>query len=144
MLSNTILNESNEVSKVLDLLHEFASVHDAGSYFNLFAEDAVFLGTDASERWKTAEMKEWAVPLFNSGKGWTYSSEERHVYLSDDGCIAWFDEKLINEKFGSCRGSGVLKKVEKQWKIAQYNLTIPIPNDIALSVVNMVKNRVNS
>lgn len=138
------MNNTDEVSKVLDHLHRFASTFDAESYFNLFTEDAVFLGTDASERWTLTEMKDWAVPLFNSGKGWTYSSQERHVYLSDDGCTSWFDEILNNDKFGICRGSGVLNKIKMQWKIAQYNLTIPIPNDIALSVVNMVKNSADS
>ena len=32
---------------------------------------------------------------------------------------------------GSCRGSGVLVRSGDDWLITQYNLTIPIPNDLA-------------
>jgi SnoaL-like domain len=139
MAAKTIFNEADNVSSVLDLLHKYASIHDSELYLELFSEDAVFLGTDALERWDKAAMAEWVIPLFNSGRGWTYVSKERRVYLSDDGSTAWFDEQLINEKFGDCRGSGVLKKIDTHWKLAQYNLTIPIPNEIALSVVDMIK-----
>jgi hypothetical protein len=31
---------------------------------------------------------------------------------------------------GPCRGSGVLVKQDGAWKIAQYNLSVPIPNDL--------------
>jgi hypothetical protein len=39
------------VSIVLDALHEAASRADGRTYFELFAHDAVFFGTDATERW---------------------------------------------------------------------------------------------
>ncbi len=139
MVSEIISNESERVSAILDLLHKYASIHDPELYLGLFSEDAVFLGTDAAERWDKAAMAEWVIPFFNSGRGWTYISRERRVYLSDDESTAWFDEELFNEKFGECRGSGVLKKIDTHWKLAQYNLTIPIPNGIALSVVDMIK-----
>lgn len=36
----------------------------------------------------------------------------------------------MNEKYGECRGSGVLLREGGEWRIAQYNLTVPIPNDL--------------
>src|SRR2546428_801943 len=48
--------------------------------------------------------------------------------VSSDGKKAWFDEDLETEKLGAARGSGVLVKDGGRWKIAQYNLSIPIPN----------------
>jgi hypothetical protein len=54
---------------------------------------------------------------------------ERNVFFSDDGKTAWFDEILYNKVYGDFRGTGVLKIVGREWKIAQYNLLLPIPND---------------
>jgi hypothetical protein len=34
-----------------------------------------------------------------------------------------------------CRGSGVVKKINGQWKIAHYVLSMTIPNDIIREVV---------
>ena len=38
---------------------------------------------------------------------------------------------LWNDRYGVCRGTGVLLATEKGWRIAQYHLTFPIPNDLA-------------
>lgn len=46
---------------------------------------------------------------------------------------------LDNDKYGECRGTGVLVKLGGAWRIVQYNLTIPIPNEIALDVVEMIR-----
>lgn len=47
------------------------------------------------------------------------------------GDTAWFDEDLESAGLGAVRGSGVLVRDPRSgaWKIAQYNLSIPIPND---------------
>lgn len=135
----TIEEEQANVSHVLDGLHDAASKHEADRYFSLYAPDAIFLGTDATERWTLEQFKAWAVPYFNSGKGWTYTKKERFVYVSADMNTAWFDESLMNEKYGECRGSGVLIKVESAWKIVQYNLTFPVPNSLAEQITEMIK-----
>ena len=59
--------------------------------------------------------------------------------LSSKGDVAWFDEKLDSASYGDVRGSGVLVKVRGEWKIAHYNLTIPIPNSLAKTVVEMIR-----
>jgi beta-lactamase class D len=53
---------------------------------------------------------------------------DRHVSLSEDGQLAWFDE-LLDTHMGLCRGSGVLIKSGGEWKIAHYVLSATIPND---------------
>jgi len=129
----SVANEEESISRVLDKLHQAASDHDADTYFSLYTQDAVFLGTDATERWNMETMKKWAIPYFKSGKGWTYVKLKRFINVSANQKTAWFDETLMNEKYLDCRGSGVLVKDETGWKIAQYNLTFPIPNEIALN-----------
>ncbi len=127
------------VAAVLDELHAAASAADFERYFAVYADDAVFLGTDATERWPIDDFKEYARARFSEGRGWTYVVKERHVSLSEDGTTAWFDERLDNEHLGDTRGSGVLVRRDGAWKVAQYNLTIPIPNELADEVVARVR-----
>ena len=127
------------VASVLDQLHEEASRADGERYFGLFAPNAIFFGTDATERWPIDEFRTYAMERFETGTGWTYNVRERHISFDDDSNTAWFDEVLDNEKHGECRGTGVLVKLGGAWKIVQYNLTIPIPNEIALDVVAMIR-----
>ena len=127
------------VARTLDDFHDAASRADEQRYFAHFAPEGVFLGTDGSERWDVSAFRAYAHPYFAKGKGWTYRATARHVQLSPDGSVAWFDEVLENASYGPCRGTGVLRKTNGNWKIAQYNLTIPIPNDLAKTVVEMIR-----
>lgn len=132
--------DRSQVASVLDTLHDAASKADERRYFACFAPDAVFLGTDASERWSTEAFRAYAHPIFSQGRGWTYTMTERHVTLSPDGRTAWFDEMLTNAKYGTCRGSGVLTRSPNgPWLIQQYNLSVPIPNDMLADVAEQVR-----
>lgn len=122
-------NVEADISSVLDKLHEAASRADGKTYFALFAKDAVFYGTDATERWPIEAFKPYAQKRFDTGTGWTYKKIERNIFLSKDGNTAWFDERLAN-KSGEARGSGVLIKENGKWLIAQYNLNFPVPNEL--------------
>ncbi len=128
-----------EISSVLDALHEAASEADFDRYFNLYAEDAVFLGTDSWERWPRPEFMEYTRARFDTGTGWTYHKLERNIVVGPGGTTAWFDERLHNEGLGETRGTGVLVREASDWKIAQYNLTIPIPNEIARDVAERIR-----
>lgn len=128
-----------EVSAVLDALHEAASEAEYDRYFSLYADEAVFLGTDATERWTREEFMDYARGPFETGTGWTYHTLERHIAIAAGGRTAWFDERLENAGLGETRGSGVLVMEDGSWKIAQYNLTIPIPNEMALDVARTIR-----
>ena len=116
----------------LDRLHEMASQASFDDYFALYAPDAVFIGTDAGERWTIDEFKAYAGPHFSAGRGWTYQSIERHIM--GEGAVRWFDELLWNEKLGPCRGSGVMVKVGDEWLVSHYVLSLAVPNQIAVEV----------
>jgi ketosteroid isomerase-like protein len=119
------------VARVLNDFHDAASKADFDRYFSHWTDRSVFLGTDATERWVGREFQEFARPHFGKGKGWTYRPHDRHVSLVPGGQTAYFDELLDHEKLGLCRGSGVLARQGGGWKVLQYNLSIPIPNDLA-------------
>jgi ketosteroid isomerase-like protein len=127
------------VVMVLNDWHAAAAAADFDRYFGHMTDGAVFIGTDDTERWTVAEFKAYAKPYFDQGKGWTYLPIERHVTFNASGEIAWFDEKLDNSKYGRCRGSGVLVPVDGTWKIEQYVLSFPVPNDLAGDVVAIIK-----
>jgi ketosteroid isomerase-like protein len=130
-----IERERAAVDRVLSDLHRLASEGDFDAYFELLTDDAVFLGTDATERWSVEEFRSFAEPT----TGWTYHMTERHIFVAADGRTAWFDERLDNERYGDTRGTGVLVKTDAGWKIAQYHLTIPMPNALAGEFVERIR-----
>lgn len=124
------------ISALLDTFNAAAARADYNVYFNCLAEDAIFIGTDASERWRKDSFAVWAKPFFDRGRAWNFKSIERHIYPSKDSSMAWFDE-LLNTQMKVCRGSGVVEKTAKGWKIQQYVLSATIPNGILDTVVSM-------
>jgi len=132
-------HEKTLVNKVLDGFHKAAAIGDGATYFSLLSDDAIFLGTDASERWSKDEFKKYAMPAFSDGEGWLYTMKERHIEFIAQGSVAVFDEIVFNEKYGRCRGTGVLEKTKQGWKIKQYNLTFTVPNGVASKVIKQIK-----
>ena len=58
--------------ELLDGLHQDAHQGNFQDYFARYTKNAVFLGTDKTERWTIKEFKAYAKPAFNDGHGWTY------------------------------------------------------------------------
>lgn len=128
-----------QVAAVLDQYHQAASRADAKTYLGLMADNSVFIGTDAKERWPKEAFTKFVEPYFNKGKGWTYVPKTRHIVITPDGNSAFFDELLDNEKYGECRSTGIVIKTPDGWKVAQYHLTFPMPNDIANDLIKQIK-----
>lgn len=120
---------------VLDALHARAAAGDYDGYFALYTDDAVFLGTDASERWTIGEFRDYARPAFADGHGWTYAPVERHLIPAASGELIWFDEIVVGASMGPCRGTGVLVRTDLGWQIAHYSLTVLVPNEVVDEVV---------
>jgi hypothetical protein len=117
------------IGAALDDFHDAAAKADEPRYFAHFADGGVFLGTDAAERWDVTAFRAYAHPYFAKGKAWTMRATRRAIAVGKDGRTAWFDEDLATEKLGPARGSGVLVLGDDGWKIAQYNLTVTVPNE---------------
>lgn len=126
--TSTTEKEPSALDAVLDGWHKAAATANLEDYFGCVTDDFVFLGTDPKERWTKEEFKAFCKPYFADGKGWEFKSSERHWIFSGDGKIAWFDEKLATW-MEECRGSGVMVKKGKTWKLAYYNLTVLIENE---------------
>ena len=129
---NINAEDQTNIDALLDGLHEDAHKGNFEAYFDRYSSDAVFLGTDKTERWTIQEFKSYAKPAFADGHGWTYKVIERN--WEGNGDTRWFDEILYNEKLGHCRGTGVVKLINNEWKIAHYALTMLVPNSIAADI----------
>ncbi|MEO5589485.1 MAG: nuclear transport factor 2 family protein [Gemmatimonadaceae bacterium] len=129
------------INTTLNSLHDAASKADGPRYFNLYTPDATYIGTDAGEHWSLKDFRAYAEPYFAKGKGWTYTPRSRSVVIADIPCrcVAWFDELLDSQSYGTSRGTGVLVLRKDGWKVAQYALTFPIPNDLAKGMTDEIK-----
>jgi len=129
------------IESVLNDFHDAAAKADFDRYFGHFTENAVFFGTAPGERWTVEEFKRYARSRFEAGGGWSYTMRERHIFTAPGEDTAWFDEVVESDHYGRCRGSGVLVRTGGRWRISQYNLTIPVPNDFAGEVVLATRGR---
>jgi hypothetical protein len=119
--------EAGEIARALDDFHDAAARADEERYFAHFAPDAVFVGTDATERWEVAAFRAYAHPHFARGKAWSFRGLRRRIALR--GEVAWFEEDLETQNLGPARGSGVLVFLDRRWRIEQYVLSVTVPNE---------------
>ena len=127
------------VNAMLDDWHKAAADANLARYFGHMTEDAVFFGTDAAERWTREEFRKYAKPFFDKGKAWSFKATKRNVSLGKDGNLAWFDETLDTPYLGPARGTGVVVLDGGTWKIVQYHLCVPIPNDVFDKVKKIIE-----
>ena len=121
--------ERQRIGAVLDDFHTAAADADRERYLAHFAPDGVFMGTDDWERWPLEEFSAYVAERFSSGSGWSYTSEDRHITFAPDGDTAWFDEIMVSQRWGRFRGTGVLRQIDGDWKLAHYSLTALVPNE---------------
>mgnify|MGYP000353783084 CR=1 FL=1 len=131
--------DEKAIVAVLDDFHDAAAKADKERYLGHFTEQGVFLGTDEWERWPLKpEFTEYVGGRFDNG-GWSYHSEDKNINFSKNGMVAWFDETSIsNRNGGRFRGSGVLEKVDGEWKIAHYVLSFLVYNEVGGEVGKII------
>ncbi len=130
---------NGDIDAVLNAFHAAAAAADEERYFATLAPDAVFLGTAPGERWAGKDFRDFVHSYFSRGRGWSYTPSARSVDIAADGETAWFDETVENEHYGACRGTGVLRVHDGAWRVEQYNLTIPVPDELAPDLVARIR-----
>ncbi len=129
-------SDRKKINSTLDSWHKAAANAEFDNYFSFMTSNGVFIGTDASENWKLDAFKAFSKPYFDKGKAWNFTSLQRNIYFDKSQKTAWFDE-LLDTQMKICRGSGVLIKEGKNWKIAHYVLSMTVPNDNTDEVVKI-------
>ncbi|MEL7162994.1 MAG: nuclear transport factor 2 family protein, partial [Bacteroidota bacterium] len=128
------------IINLADGWHQAATDADSAAYFDAMADDAIFIGTDASEHWTKEAFLAFAGPYFAKGKAWAFTATERHVFYDPDHQVAYWDE-LLDTWMGPCRGTGVAKRDGANgWKIAHYTLSVTVPNDKIQGFIDLTKN----
>lgn len=128
-----------DIARLLDAWHHAAAVADEDVFFGSMAGNAVYLGTDPSERWDKESFEAWSKPYFDRDTAWAFTPFDRRIYVSSDGFYAWFDEYL-DTWMGTCSGSGVLRQYADGWKITHYHLAVTVPNDKIHDFIALVDN----
>lgn len=129
-------SDKKKINTTLDSWHKAAANAEFDNYFSYMTSNGVFIGTDATENWQLDAFKTFSKPYFDKGKAWNFTSLQRNIYFDKSQNTAWFDE-LLDTQMKICRGSGVLIKEGKNWKIAHYVLSMTIPNDHTDEVVKI-------
>lgn len=124
------------INSILDQWHRDAAETNFENFFGAMSPQAIFIGTEAGENWQKKEFMTYAKPHFDKGKAWNFKSLDRNLYLNDAEDMAWFDE-LLDTQMKLCRGSGVMQKIDGEWKISHYVLSIVIPNEKVSEVVRI-------
>jgi ketosteroid isomerase-like protein len=141
LVSGTAFSQADTLTihKFIDDWHLAATKADANAYFGAIADNGIFIGTDATERWNKKQFLGFAKPYFDKGKAWDFKAYGRTVHVSNDGRFVWFSE-LLTTWMGVCRGSGILEKTPQGWKIQQYHLSVTVPNDLIRDFLTLVAN----
>ena len=134
----TVTTQTEAVNKHLDNWHKAAATADEEAFYGAMAEDCIYLGTDASERWLRDELREWAKFAFEREVAWAFTPSKRQLYWSDNQRVVWFEE-MLDTQMGTCRGSGVLIKEGTGWTIKHYDLAIMVPNDLVDDFLQLVE-----
>jgi hypothetical protein len=140
-LSHTLLNPDSirEINTFIDQWHLAAAQANARVFFESLAENAIYIGTDATEHWTKTQFISFAKPYFDKGRAWDFKPYDRDLHLSEDGRYVWFSE-LLTTWMGICRGSGILRKTDNGWQIEQYHLSVTVPNQIIKDFISLVSN----
>jgi len=131
LFSASLLSAQNQnikdLNKIMDNWHLAAATADEDAFFGRMAKEGIYIGTDASERWLRDELKSWAKSAFERESAWTFKAVERNwQMLNDDLAIG---DELLDTWMGPCRSTMVLKKVDGEWLIYHYQLSVTVPND---------------
>ena len=121
----------------LDAWHAACARGDGDALEALAADAFVFFGTAAEERWARDAFLRYARQRFATGNTWSYEVVARRCDEVSDGVVA-FDEVLDNANLGRCRSTGVIIG----GKLAQYNLSLPVPNELILGVVEKIRQKI--
>ncbi|MGI9519604.1 MAG: S41 family peptidase [Pirellulaceae bacterium] len=128
-----------EIEQMLTRFRQSAAQADSKAYFDCIAPDAILFGTDEAERWTVETHRQFVQPYFDRDIGWSRTIRDRRVYLGADQQFGWFEEISERVEGVPMRTTGVVRKIDGQWKIVQYNTAFAIPNEIVADVSELIR-----
>ncbi len=129
---------STYLDQLITSWHRAAAIADEDTFFGMMTPDAIYIGTDTTERWLRDTFKTWSAFAFNRDVAWDFTASQRNISVSKDGNTAWWDELLVTW-MGPCRATGVLVDTPQGWKINHYQLSVTVPNDLIKPFIELTK-----
>jgi hypothetical protein len=122
------VGEANNVKNVLKTHLKAVATKDIALLRQSFAQKAIFIGSDDTERWSLHGL---AKRLEESKNGWDMQKclhRDVQHFLPD---VATFFEVIRHVKYGLFRGSGtVIRNKKGSWVITHYVLSFSVPNEV--------------
>ena len=122
----------------LSSVEPVAAIGDSVGFFSRMTEDALYLGTDETERWTRTTMGKDLGKFFNGKKAWHFIAYNRIYTALDDKNTILFDESL-KTWMGPCKSTGMLRKVKGKWLISYYNLNVAVSNAVVKDYLKLLK-----
>ncbi|MEM0992904.1 MAG: nuclear transport factor 2 family protein [Bacteroidota bacterium] len=122
------------IDSLLDDWHRAAAEGNYEAYFGAMDSSSIFIGTDATENWSKQDFSDFAKPYFDKGRAWDFTPFDRNIYLSEVQNVVWFDE-LLRTWMGTCIGSGVFERIDGNWSMKHYVLSVKVPNESVQAVI---------
>ncbi len=97
-------------------------------------EDIILIGTDSDEKLKGwSQIKKAITQQFKHFSDTYIVISEQNIRVNDQATTAWFSQEMNYnfiykdeaKKFSGIRFTGVLDKIDGQWKMVQGHLSIP-------------------
>lgn len=136
--SNEVLAQSEKLAmpeeqivslnQFMDSWHLAAAEANAEDFFGSMREDAIYIGTDKTERWLRDDLRKWSAKAFERESAWTFVASERNWQVHLDQQFAICDE-LLTTWMGPCRATAVITWGKEGWKIIHYQLSVTIDNE---------------
>ncbi len=131
-------NQRKNLNELMNGWHLAATDAQLEKFFSFMGDSCIYKGTDKTERWNKTEFYGFCKPYFDKGKAWDFKPLERHISFDDNLQTAWFDEKL-DTWMGICKASGICQKMNGEWKLLLYDLSVTIDNDKIKSFIELSK-----
>ena len=116
------------LNQFMNAWHLAAAEANAEDFFGSMREDAIYIGTDKTERWLRDDLRKWSAKAFERESAWKFVASERNWQIHLDQQFAICDE-LLNTWMGPCRSTAVLTWEKDGWKIIHYQLSVTIDNE---------------
>lgn len=133
-----VASSNKEFDEIIDAWHHAAATGDSVGFFSRMTEDALYLGTDETERWTRTTMGKDLGKFFNGKKAWHFIAYNRIYTALDDKNTILFDESL-KTWMGPCKSTGMMRKVKGKWLISYYNLNVAVSNAVVQNYLKLLK-----
>lgn len=124
------------IKAVLDQMLKAQENQDLEAFTKSFSHDTdiVHFGTDIDEIWYNwSSFYEWMNEAIKTRADLTITEKNTHIRLNESENTAWYSQLLDTcfetkgepVRIEGFRHTGVLEKIDKQWRIVQSHMSIP-------------------